>query len=114
MALVDRVKNILLSPRTEWPVIDAEPATVASLYTGYIMPLAAIPALPVMPPDHGHGEFRETWEEFVYIQTPQAMPDVTLVFRFAKWQETDDCRMEALVGGPYLAKVGAPVSVAAD
>ena len=31
MALVDRVKNILLSPRTEWPVIDAEPATVASL-----------------------------------------------------------------------------------
>ena len=45
MALVDRVKNILLSPHTEWPVIDAEPATVASLYTGYIMPLAAIPVI---------------------------------------------------------------------
>jgi len=45
MALVDRVKQILLSPRTEWPVIDAEPATVASLYTGYIMPLAAIPVI---------------------------------------------------------------------
>jgi hypothetical protein len=45
MALVDRVKNILISPRTEWPVIDAEPATVASLYTGYIVPLAAIPAI---------------------------------------------------------------------
>jgi hypothetical protein len=45
MALVDRIKNILLSPRTEWPVIDAEPATVASLYTGYIMPLAAIPVI---------------------------------------------------------------------
>jgi len=45
MALADRVKNILLSPRTEWPVIDAEPATVASLYTGYIMPLAAIPVI---------------------------------------------------------------------
>jgi len=45
MALVDRVKNILLSPRTEWPVIDAEPATVASLYTGYIMLLALIPAI---------------------------------------------------------------------
>jgi hypothetical protein len=45
MALVDRVKNILLSPRTEWPVIDAEPATVASLYTGYIMPLALIPVV---------------------------------------------------------------------
>jgi Yip1-like protein len=45
MALVDRVKNILLSPRAEWQVIDAEPATVASLYTGYIMPLFAIPAI---------------------------------------------------------------------
>ena len=45
MALVDRVKNILLSPRTEWPAIDAEPATVSSLYSGYIAPLAAIPAI---------------------------------------------------------------------
>jgi hypothetical protein len=45
MALVDRVKNILLSPRTEWQVIDAEPATVGSLYAGYIAPLAAIPAI---------------------------------------------------------------------
>jgi hypothetical protein len=42
MALVDRVKNILLTPRTEWEVIDAEPATVADLYKGYIIPLAAI------------------------------------------------------------------------
>lgn len=42
MPLVDRVKNILLTPRTEWPVIAAEPATVGSLYAGYIIPLAAI------------------------------------------------------------------------
>ncbi len=42
MALVDRVKNILLTPRTEWDVIDAEPTTVADLYKGYIIPLAAI------------------------------------------------------------------------
>jgi hypothetical protein len=45
MSLVARVKAILLTPRTEWPVIDGEPATVASLYTGYIIPLAAIPAV---------------------------------------------------------------------
>ncbi len=45
MALVDRVKNILLSPRAEWQVIDVEPATVGSLYAGYIAPLAAIPAI---------------------------------------------------------------------
>ena len=40
--LVDRVKNILLSPKTEWERIDAEPATVKGLYTGYAMILAAI------------------------------------------------------------------------
>ena len=42
MALVDRVKNILLTPKTEWPVIAGETATVQGLYTGYIMILAAI------------------------------------------------------------------------
>ena len=41
-ALVERVKRILLSPQTEWEVIAAEPATVAELYTKYIVPLAAI------------------------------------------------------------------------
>jgi hypothetical protein len=42
MALLDRVKRILLTPKQEWEVIDTEPATPASLYTGYILPLAAI------------------------------------------------------------------------
>lgn len=42
MNLIDRVKRILLSPRTEWEVIDAEPTTPAQLFTGYVMPLAAI------------------------------------------------------------------------
>ncbi len=45
MGLVDRVKNILLTPRTEWTAIESESATVASLYTGYVIPLAAIPAV---------------------------------------------------------------------
>ncbi len=42
MNLVERVKRILLSPKTEWEVIDAEQTTPAELYTRYIMPLAAI------------------------------------------------------------------------
>ena len=42
MNLVERVKNILLMPAKEWEVIDTESTTVAGLYTGYIMPLAAI------------------------------------------------------------------------
>ncbi len=43
--LIARVKNILLTPKTEWPVIAAEPETVASLYTNYILILAAVPAV---------------------------------------------------------------------
>ena len=42
MALVDRVKGILLSPVTEWQVIDGETTTSGALYAGYIAPLAAI------------------------------------------------------------------------
>lgn len=45
MDLVARVKGILLTPKAEWNVIDTEPTTVGSLYTGYIIPLAAIPAV---------------------------------------------------------------------
>jgi hypothetical protein len=42
MSIVDRVKNILMSPKTEWPVIAGEATTTQALYTGYIMILAAI------------------------------------------------------------------------
>lgn len=41
----DRVIKILTTPKTEWPVIEAEPTDVAKLYTGYIAILAAIPAV---------------------------------------------------------------------
>jgi hypothetical protein len=45
MALVDRVRNICLTPNTEWPVIAAEPASTGALMTGYVVPLAAIGAI---------------------------------------------------------------------
>jgi hypothetical protein len=40
--LVTRVQNILLTPRTEWPVIAAEPETTAGLYTRYILIVSAL------------------------------------------------------------------------
>ncbi len=43
--LIARVKNILLTPKTEWPVIAGESETVQSLYLNYILVLAAIPAV---------------------------------------------------------------------
>lgn len=45
MDLVTRAKNITLSPGTEWPVIEGEPATTGDLLTGYALPLAAIGAV---------------------------------------------------------------------
>lgn len=45
MNLVQRVKDILLTPKQTWPVIEAEPADTATLYTQYLMLLALIPAI---------------------------------------------------------------------
>jgi polyferredoxin len=41
-SLVDRAKNMILTPKTEWPVIDAEPATIGGIYRNYVVVLAAI------------------------------------------------------------------------
>ncbi|MDQ6830971.1 MAG: YIP1 family protein [Gemmatimonadota bacterium] len=41
-SLPQRVIRILQTPKTEWQVIDHEETSVAALYTGYIIPLAAI------------------------------------------------------------------------
>ncbi|HZO20922.1 MAG TPA: Yip1 family protein [Steroidobacteraceae bacterium] len=40
--LIQRVRALLVSPRTEWPVIAAEPVTIADLYRDPIAVLAAI------------------------------------------------------------------------
>jgi hypothetical protein len=42
MAMLDRVKNILLNPKQEWSVIKTEPTPVPDLYRRYIALLAAI------------------------------------------------------------------------
>lgn len=43
--LIARAKAIITTPKTEWPVIAQEPTTPADLYKGYIIILAAIPAI---------------------------------------------------------------------
>jgi len=45
MDIVGRVKGLLLDPKAEWRVIANEPAEPASLITGYVAILAAIPAV---------------------------------------------------------------------
>src|SRR5882724_9252477 len=44
MNLVDRAKNILLTPKTEWEKINGEAATPGALFTSYVLPLAAVAA----------------------------------------------------------------------
>jgi len=45
MNVQTRVVNILTRPASEWAAIAAEPSDIASLYTNYILWLAAIPAV---------------------------------------------------------------------
>ena len=45
MTLVDRVRNICVSPSTEWPVIEQENTPQGDLVTGYLLPLAAVGAI---------------------------------------------------------------------
>lgn len=44
-ALIERARNILLQPKAEWPKIEAEPATVGSIYSSYVIYVAAVPVL---------------------------------------------------------------------
>jgi hypothetical protein len=41
-SLIQRVQNILMTPKTEWPVIAAEPETTGSLFTKYILIVSAL------------------------------------------------------------------------
>jgi hypothetical protein len=45
MNLIERVKAIILTPKTEWPVIEQESGEAAYLFTQYVAILALIPAV---------------------------------------------------------------------
>lgn len=45
MDIAQRVQSILLKPKEEWVKIKGEPTPVMTLFTQYVLPLAAIPAI---------------------------------------------------------------------
>jgi hypothetical protein len=45
MNIVERVKSIIVTPKTEWPVVAAEEPNIRQIFTGYVLPLALIPAI---------------------------------------------------------------------
>jgi hypothetical protein len=44
MSLIDRVKNILMTPAKEWDVIATEQPDIAKICTGYVLPVAGAAA----------------------------------------------------------------------
>ncbi len=44
MNLIERAKNIIVTPKTEWDVINGEEANVPGIITGYVFPLAGAAA----------------------------------------------------------------------
>lgn len=45
MNLIDRVKNIITNPNTEWDVIATERPDTGKIVTGYVLPLAGVAAI---------------------------------------------------------------------
>ena len=43
--MINRVKNMLVSPKAEWPVVASENSSHVKVFTGYVVPLALIPAI---------------------------------------------------------------------
>lgn len=62
-ALIERVKGIVLTPKVEWPRIDAEPSTIADIYKSHVIPLAAIGPVATLIGGQvfGHGAFGITY-----------------------------------------------------
>lgn len=64
--LIERARKVLFSPKSEWPVIAGESATIKGLYTQYILILAALPAVFgfIKGSLIGHGAFG------IHVRTP--------------------------------------------
>lgn len=45
MNIIDRVKNIIVTPASEWSIIEQETPDTGKIITGYVLPLAALAAV---------------------------------------------------------------------
>ena len=48
MNLVERAKNIIVTPKTEWDAVSAEEPSIQQILLGYVLPLALIPTIAVI------------------------------------------------------------------
>lgn len=73
--LLERAKDIIMQPRAEWAVIDAEPATVGSIFTSYVLILAAIGPIAMLIGHQvfGIGAFGFNWKPPIGFSLAQAV-----------------------------------------
>jgi len=45
MEIIERVKSIILKPKEEWVIIEAENAPHSKVFFGHLLPMALIPAI---------------------------------------------------------------------
>ncbi|MCA9742752.1 MAG: YIP1 family protein [Deferribacteres bacterium] len=45
MPIIDRIKNILMAPKSEFPTVKAEAVDIAGYYKSYLIYIAALPAI---------------------------------------------------------------------
>lgn len=76
---IERVKAILTTPKTEWPVAAAEPATTSSLYAGYIALIAVFPIVAGFL----KGSLIGTSAFGITVRTPIGMGIVGMVLHYA-------------------------------
>lgn len=76
--IIERIKAILTTPKTEWPVVAAEATSVNGLYSGYIAVVAALPIIASFIKGSliGSGAFGIT------VRTPIGMGIVGMVLHF--------------------------------
>ena len=74
-ALFERAKDIIMQPRAEWPIIDAEPATIGSIFTSYVLILAAIGPIAMLIGHQvfGIGGFGFTWKPTIAFSITAAV-----------------------------------------
>jgi len=48
MNLVERAKNIIITPKTEWDAVSTEEPNIQQILLGYVLPLALIPTIAVI------------------------------------------------------------------
>jgi hypothetical protein len=77
--IFSRIKAILTTPHTEWPIIAAEPASVGGLYRNYICIVAALPVIAqfIRGSLIGYGGFG------MHIHTPVVMGLLGLILHYA-------------------------------